>query len=543
MVRKAPVLKIDDESGGEQAPITSRPPGIRTPSPPNSAGSKDALERGQGTQVRPSSRSPRTSIRPVRPVLQRFYSLPENPARSPMRHHFRLSNAEPHLVIETPKIDYLEDANGRFVNQYKLTRSIGRGKYGRLWEATDPEGQIFAIKECSKLRLAKLNHRILMLKRRQGDRHFDLADLIRREIAVMKKIDHPNLVSLYEVLDDPDSDALYLVIEWCSSGCVVNGGQLDEEQCRLYFRDMLLGVEYLHSRGIAHRDIKADNVLLNENDVLKLADFGVAEIFNASTDAGDTVKERAGSPAYMAPELVSLFGAIGPKGPTPRVHVSGRKADIWAMGVTLYLMIFQCLPFQGNNLLELDMSILEKEPSFPPNTSPDLVDFLERLLKKDPQERITLAQMREHPWVTHGGEDPLLSYEENVDVENEDPVTEEDLVSAVEQLHLSGSQEDLENYERFLRKNYGWRPSSRSVSHSRARSHSRAASHSRTESHSIDDCTSTESLSPMSASSLAPAQSEDGQRDTHYLSKLNKLTRALDEITRMNGWAGTNTGE
>lgn len=535
MAHNIPLLQIDNEGADNQVGLAEGK-SSGTPPVPATSDSSNGLTQLQSGPSRSVSGSPKRPQHPVRPVLQRFYSLPENPSRSPMRHHFRLSNAEPHMVIETPKVDYLEDASGCFVNQYKLLRPIGRGRYGRLWEATDPKGQIFAIKECSKLRLAKLNHRVLMLKRRQGDRSFNVSDLIRREIAIMKKLDHPNLVSLYEVLDDSNSDALYLVIEWCPNGSVVNAEPLDEEQCRLYFRDMLLGVEYLHSRGISHRDIKADNVLLNENDVLKLADFGVSEIFNATIESGDTVKDCAGSPAYMAPELVSLFGVVDPKHPLGP-HVSGRRADIWAMGITLFLMVFQRFPFQGNNLSELYDSILNDEPSFPAQATESLVDFLKGMLEKNPRERISLASMREHPWITQGGVDPLLSYEENVSAEGEDPITEEDLVSAIEQLHLSGTQEDIENYERFLRRNYGWRASSRSVSQSRGDSRSATRSNSRE-----DTPSGSLSPSPMSASTsgLAPARSQDNsRRDPSHPSKIDKLTRALDEIIRMNGWAGT----
>lgn len=130
----------------------------------------------------------------------------------------------------------------------------------------------------------------------------------------MKKLDHPNLVSLIEVLDDPDEDSLYMVLEMCKKGVIMKVGvdetadPYDEELCRYWFRDLMLGIEYLHAQGVAHRDIKPDNCLLTEDDVLKIVDFGVSEMFEKSSEM--LTAKSAGSPASCLRNCVLLSMAI-----------------------------------------------------------------------------------------------------------------------------------------------------------------------------------------------------------------------------------------
>ncbi|KAK4959635.1 hypothetical protein LTR28_005190, partial [Elasticomyces elasticus] len=147
-------------------------------------------------------------------------------------------------------------------------------------------------------------------------------DLIKEEIAIMKKLNHSNLVSLIEVLDDPEEDSLYMVLEMCKKGVVMKVGleevadPYDDECCRYWFRDMILGIEYLHEQGVIHRDIKPDNCLITEDDVLKIVDFGVSEMFEKQSDMATA--KSAGSPAFQPPELCVVKHG----------QVSGRAADI-----------------------------------------------------------------------------------------------------------------------------------------------------------------------------------------------------------------------
>lgn len=213
-------------------------------------------------------------------------------------------------------------------------------------------------------------------------------DLIKEEIAIMKKLSHNNLVSLIEVLDDPEEDSLYMVLEMCKKGVVMKVGldsraePYEEEACRCWFRDMILGIEYLHAQGVVHRDIKPDNCLITDEDVLKIVDFGVSEMFEKQSDMATA--KSAGSPAFMPPELcVAKHG-----------QVSGRAADIWSMGVTLYCLRYGHIPFEKGGMLELYESIRHDELDLEDEKNDHFQDMMHRLLEKDPEKRITMEQLR-----------------------------------------------------------------------------------------------------------------------------------------------------
>ncbi|KAH6636166.1 kinase-like domain-containing protein [Chaetomium tenue] len=248
---------------------------------------------------------------------------------------------------------------------------------------------------------------ILDFKAQQAKEAQDALFLIREEIAIMKKLNHPNLVQLMEVLDDSEDDSLYMVMEMCKKGVVMKVGlgesatPYEEEQCRHWFRDLILGIEYLHSQGVVHRDIKPENLLLTDDDVLKIVDFGVSEMFEKSGNM--RTSKSAGSPAFLPPELcVAKHG-----------DVSGTAADIWSMGVSLYCLRYGRLPFERGGVLDIYEAIKTETAKLPPDENPDFVDLMGRLLEKDPEKRITMAELRDHMWVTQGATDPLLSAEEN----------------------------------------------------------------------------------------------------------------------------------
>ncbi|KAF2750358.1 Pkinase-domain-containing protein [Sporormia fimetaria CBS 119925] len=369
----------------------------------------------------------------ARPAPVKYMSTPAY--HSPLRHHKRAASST-RQVKETlnARSEYSnseDDGTAQHrINQYLIKQEIGRGSFGAVHLAVDQYGQEYAVKEFSKSRLRKraqsnLLRRPSATRRRHGalparlgfnsplHRHStsdenNSLDLIKEEIAIMKKLNHPNLVSLIEVLDDPEEDSLYMVMEMCKKGVVMQVGlderadPYDEEKCRCWFRDMILGIEYLHAQGIIHRDIKPDNCLVTDEDVLKIVDFGVSEMF----DKQDEMKtaRSAGSPAFMPPEL-----CVPKHGP-----VSGRAADIWSMGVTLYCMLFGRIPFEKHGMLELYEAIRADPLDFDHDPGDDLRDLLQRLLEKDPDKRIKLDELREHPWVTKRGIDPLLPKSENV---------------------------------------------------------------------------------------------------------------------------------
>ncbi|KAI0024646.1 protein kinase-like domain-containing protein [Xylariomycetidae sp. FL0641] len=375
---------------------------------------------------------------PARPALAPHLSAPPTAPHfdSPIRHH-RRTPSQHREIKETlnARTEYKnEGEDGRSqhtINQYVIKEEIGRGSYGAVHLATDQFGNEYALKEFSKMRLRKrIQSHILRrpagskpqqlgpgLGRWASHKHKlslqedaeakDALYLIREEIAIMKKLDHPNLVSLIEVLDDPEEDSLYMVLEMCKKGVVMKvtleeqADPYDDQRCWTWFRDLILGIEYLHAQGIVHRDIKPDNLLLTEDDVLKIVDFGVSEMFEKHDQM--LTSKSAGSPAFLAPELCQAKHG----------SVLGTAADVWSMGVTLYCLKYGKLPFQGSNVLDMYNAIRTEELRIPDGEDPDFVDLITRILDKDHERRITLHEVRNHPWITRAGTDPLLPEEEN----------------------------------------------------------------------------------------------------------------------------------
>ncbi|KAK3673626.1 hypothetical protein LTR78_006531 [Recurvomyces mirabilis] len=387
------------------------------------------------------------------PVKQ--MSAPAMSARhSPIRHHKRVPSRGK-AVKETlnARSHYgSSDDDGSAVhriNQYIIKQEIGRGSFGAVHLAHDQFGAEYAVKEFSKSRLRKRAQSNLLRKPNQQRRPGHLAaglgfnsplhrqsssekvgtennslSLIKEEIAIMKKLNHNNLVNLIEVLDDPQEDSLYMVLEMCKKGVVMKVG-LDEraapyedEACRCWFRDMILGIEYLHTQGIIHRDIKPDNCLITNGDVLKIVDFGVSEMFEKDSDMATA--KSAGSPAFMPPELcVARHGTV-----------NGKAADIWSMGVTLYCLRYGHIPFEKGGMLELYDSIRGDELQLEDERDDNFKDLMVRMLEKDPEKRIAMSHIRSHPWVTQDGEDPLLSAEDNC-ADLVEPPTEAEMDNAI----------------------------------------------------------------------------------------------------------------
>jgi serine/threonine protein kinase len=213
------------------------------------------------------------------------------------------------------------------------------------------------------------------------------------EIAILKKINHPNVVKLYEIIDDEKSDKLFLVMEYVNGGTLltkIKSGFLNPRSCWAYFRGLVLGLEYCHEKaGVVHRDIKPENIMIDSHGNVKITDFGVSHMMDASmNDELDTV---VGSHYFMAPEICNSE------------KFNGKPSDIWAAGVTLYYMITGKLPFNGANIAELYKNISETECEYPESISTQQKDLLIRLLDKVPERRIKICDIKAHVWVTHNG--------------------------------------------------------------------------------------------------------------------------------------------
>ncbi|KAF9402573.1 hypothetical protein BGZ94_004875, partial [Podila epigama] len=199
------------------------------------------------------------------------------------------------------------------------------------------------------------------------------------------------------------------------------GEIFSDDECRDVFQQMVLGIEYLHEHDIIHRDIKPDNLLRSEDGTLKIVDFGVSEMFKKGNDR---TKKSAGSPAFMAPELARHDHG----------EVSGRATDIWSMGVTLFCIRYGRLPFVSTNILELNRVIREDDFDVSSEKDERFVHLIRRLLEKDPNKRITIEELRNDPWLTNDGKEPLISKDENIQNAVTE-VTEEDLRGAIQRIN------------------------------------------------------------------------------------------------------------
>ncbi|XP_031625646.1 calcium/calmodulin-dependent protein kinase kinase 1 isoform X2 [Contarinia nasturtii] len=318
------------------------------------------------------------------------FGSPRNRRRGPLRESRRISIEQSGSFLQ--------------LNQYKLMDQIGQGSYGLVKLAYSEEDSThYAMKILSKRKLL----RKAGLMGRGPKKGMSPLDRVYREIAVLKKLDHPNVVKLVEVLDDPLEDSLYLVFELLQLGEVLSvptSKPLTEERVWSVLRDCVLGLEYLHYQRIIHGDIKPDNLLLGECGSVKIADLGVCNEFmgeDASMNNGST----AGTPAFRAPETLL----------TGQYSYSGKAADIWALGATLYSLVFGNVPFMANNVPAVYEKIKNDGLTFPSDIviSAELRDLITKMLEKDPSKRITLPQIKEHPWVTCNDAHPLPSEDDN----------------------------------------------------------------------------------------------------------------------------------
>ncbi|KAF9909566.1 hypothetical protein EC991_008391 [Linnemannia zychae] len=377
---------------------------------------------------------------------QMLTDKPRHRAHSPSHSHTHSRDSSVHgpppVVKETLDACITVSPTGMLqVKQYELRRIIGQGAFGIVNLGVDINTGIkYAVKEFSKAKLRKKDRQNLFRLGSRGrvpgrrgpaipaSEERSPLDLIRGELAILKKLNHINIVKLYEVLDVAAEDSMYMVFELCELGALTEvsvgdklGKIFTDSECRDVFQQMVLGIEYLHDHDIVHRDIKPDNLLRAADGTLKIVDFGVSEMFTKKGD--DIIKKSAGSPAFMAPELCRSHG-----------EVSGKPTDLWSMGVTLFCIRYGRLPFKSGMSLELQKMINEDEPYLGDEQDPRFKTTITRLLEKDPSKRMTIDELRNDPWLTDDGHQPLIGKEENTQnavVE----VTDDDLRGAVQQLN------------------------------------------------------------------------------------------------------------
>ena len=244
------------------------------------------------------------------------------------------------------------------------------------------------------------------------------------EVAVMKKLHHKNVVQLYECIDDPEDDAVYLVMQFVDGGPMLKFDRdgtcapMPLSTVQKNMRQLASAVHYIHRRGVVHRDIKPDNILVDVHGNLFLSDFGVSEMVEK---APERVRSQHGTPLFLSPEV--LNGAE-----------AGPPADMWAVGITLYAMVYGQLPFYAETYGAMQQSVLRGRITFPPS-SPDKLKWrkiIEKLLTQDPSQRMTAAQLHKSPTVFGSAPPSPLAGGEEETIDNvRATVTPQELAAAV----------------------------------------------------------------------------------------------------------------
>ncbi|XP_077537658.1 MAP/microtubule affinity-regulating kinase 3-like isoform X12 [Haemaphysalis longicornis] len=264
------------------------------------------------------------------------------------------------------------------IGRYRLLKTIGKGNFAKVKLAKHvPTGKEVAIKIIDKTQLNPSSLQKLF-----------------REVRIMKMLDHPNIVKLYQVIETEKT--LYLVMEYASGGEVfdylVAHGRMKEKEARAKFRQIVSAVQYCHQKRIIHRDLKAENLLLDGEMNIKIADFGFSNEFVP----GLKLDTFCGSPPYAAPELFQGKKYDGP------------EVDVWSLGVILYTLVSGSLPFDGANLKELRERVLRGKYRIPFYMSTDCENLLKKFLVLNPAKRATLEVIMKDKWMNIGYEDDEL---------------------------------------------------------------------------------------------------------------------------------------
>lgn len=275
----------------------------------------------------------------------------------------------------------------KFLNQYKLISKLGNGQNGKVYLGLNIEDdKLYAIKEISKV------SKISIINKDPDEQ----INKINNEINIMKCIiKHPKILKLYEILNDRKFNKIFLILEYCSKGELKFGLNYSYSinLIRMILRDVVLGLEYLNGIGIIHRDIKPSNLLMNNDNFVKISDFGIS--LNKFQNQ-KLIKNNSnfGTPAFTPPELCN-GGSNGVK--------IDSKIDIWSLGVSIYCLYYQKLPFNGQNEYELFNEIINNEVNYLETGDLEiqsLNDLLKKMLNKNPIKRYDIHDIKSHPFLT-----------------------------------------------------------------------------------------------------------------------------------------------
>ena len=275
------------------------------------------------------------------------------------------------------------------LNDYIFIKDIGEGNFGKvklsMLKATKEK---FAIKILDKEKLKSQTKSTLF-----------------NEIEIISRLNHPNIIYVDKIIEDAKN--YYIIMEYCEKGelfdYIVEQERLNPIEASIFFYQIINGVDYIHKQGFSHRDLKPENLLLTKEKIIKIIDFGLCHDF----DENKVLKTKCGSPSYAAPEILKGY------------PYDGFKTDIWCCGIILYAMLCGYLPFDGDDNQEIFQSIVECEPEFPNFLEDDAINLLIWLLNPEPKERITMEEIKMHPFYLKGKSFYALQYEESDDCDDE----------------------------------------------------------------------------------------------------------------------------
>ena len=253
---------------------------------------------------------------------------------------------------------------------YRMSKTLGIGSFGKVKAAEHLlTGRRVAIKILNREKVRKM----------------EMEEKVYREIKILRLFRHPHIIKLYDVIETPED--IYLVLEYLEGGelfdHIVEKGKLGEAEARKIFQQVVSGIEYCHRNMVTHRDLKPENLLLDSKFNIKVADFGLSNVMRD----GHFLKTSCGSPNYAAPEVISGKLYAGP------------EVDIWSIGVILYALLCGSLPFDDENIPNLFKKIKNGVYHLPNYLSASAKDLISRMLIVDPLKRISMSELRQHPWL------------------------------------------------------------------------------------------------------------------------------------------------
>ena len=318
-------------------------------------------------------------------------------------------------ILETDNIEvkYDETSGSKMVNEFLFKETLGRGAYSKVKKCINIKtGKEFAVKI--------INNYLLRKKKKAFDKtkdgtlliHYMIEDALN-EIQTYKSLpcEHPNILSLYQILNDKEKDKTYLIMELAEKGSLVtldektgiftlnknyDNTKYDEKLIKSWILDIATGIKFLHDNNIAHCDIKSDNIVIGKEGKCKLADFGNSLRINEGDN--DNFIRTQGNIYFFPPELVD-------EKEKDKKIIDYKAVDIWMMGVSIYTCIYKCLPFVPeirDNIVELFKQISEANFDYKKNginISDEMMKLLQGILDKDPEKRFKANDIVNYPWL------------------------------------------------------------------------------------------------------------------------------------------------